>query len=240
MDSPLDFPPYSKTPGGDSSPRREDNEAPVPDQYSAGSLERAASMDPETLSARVTEAERRKIELEEKLRRLAQERDSLKDVQERRQELDEGRKEMTRELTRGIELLDTALFDAKTRAEQMDLALASMRSSLARIKAIQSSEWNDAEYHEKLTQALAQLEQSRSEWDEIRMKFPGALGPKNKSTSAESSETNSSGTGSWFSSESVSYNELCKVGLALTWPVAIAFLMAFIALVILLIQGRGG
>lgn len=239
MDSPLDFPPYSNTPG-EVGHRRQDDNTPFDQGDTPSKLEHAASMDPEILSERVSEADRKKIELEQKLRRLAQERDSLKDAQERRQELDQGRKDMSRELTRGIELLDTALFDTKARAEQMELALGSMKSSLARLKAIQTSEWSDAEYQEKLTQALAQLEGSRSEWDETSLKFASILAPKNKGTAPDGVENSSAGAGSWFSGEGISYNELCKVGLALTWPVATAFLMAFIALVILLLQGRAG
>lgn len=239
MDSPLDFPPYSNTPG-EGALRRQDDHTPLSQGVTPTKLEHAASMDPEILSERVSEADRKKIELEEKLRRLAQERDSLKDAQERRQELDQGRKDMSRELTRGIELLDTALFDTKARAEQMELALGTLKSSLARLKSIQTSEWSDAEYQEKLTQALAQLEGSRSEWEETRLKFAGILAPKNKGTASEGAETSAGGAGSWFSGEGFSYNELCKVGLALTWPVATAFLMAFIALVILLLQGRAG
>ena len=199
-------------------------------------------MDPETLSTKVTEAERRKIELEEKLRLLALEKDSLKDAQQRRQELDSGRTEMTRELTRGIELLDTALFDTRARVEQMDLAVNSMKSSLAKIKSIQTSEWTNAEFQDRLTQSLAQLEQCRSDWEETKLKFSSTLAPKSgsRSGSLDSSAPSGSSTGSFLSGEGLSYNELCKIGLALTWPVAIAFLMAFTALVILLIQGRAG
>lgn len=234
MDSPLDFPPYSNTPSGGKGTGLDKNLSTDPKS--------PESLDPETLSTKVTEAERRKIELEEKLRRLALEKDSLKDAQQRRQELDSGRTEMTRELTRGIELLDTALFDTRARVEQMDIAVNSMKSSLAKIKSIQTEEWTNAEFQDRLTQSLAQLEQCRSDWEETRLKFSSTLAPKSGSRSGSMDIGASSGSSanSFLSGEGLSYNELCKIGLALTWPVAIAFLMAFTALVILLIQGRAG
>jgi hypothetical protein len=230
----LDFPPYSNNPsGGDGTGL---------DKNLSTASKSPESLDPETLSTKVTEAERRKIELEEKLRLLALEKDSLKDAQQRRQELDSGRAEITRELTRGIELLDTALFDTRARVEQMDIAVNSMKSSLAKIKSIQTSEWTNAEFQDRLTQSLAQLEQCRSDWEETKLKFSSTLAPKSGSRpgSLDSSAPSGSSTGSFLSGEGLSYNELCKIGLALTWPVAIAFLMAFTALVILLIQGRAG
>jgi hypothetical protein len=131
-------------------------------------------------------------------------------------------------LTRGIGLLEEAEFAARRDAEQMAKALVDLREALVKVQAVQEESWTRDNFNTELTRALTAIENARMEWNSARLKFPLLNGEAPPAEAAPAPSEN-------FAQQLLrerSYAELCKMGLALTWPVALVG--AAIALVMVL------
>jgi hypothetical protein len=183
----------------------------------------------EEVEARVTEAHTKLAELRRVQQDLERERSDLEEVRRRQSELTQGRQEMEQHLTRGIGLLEEAEFAARRDAEQMAKALADLKDALGKVQAIHEESWARDNFNTELTRALTAVENARMEWNSARLKFAILSGesaqPAAASTAPEAFAQN-------FLRER-SYPELCKIGLALTWPI---FLIGLAVVVVMLLR----
>jgi hypothetical protein len=174
----------------------------------------------EEIEAKVTDAHARLAELKRAQEQLERERAALEETRRRRAEFQQGRGEMLQHLTRGVEILHEAEFQARRDAEQMSKTLSDLREALAKIGALKEEAWTQENWTTELTRALTALENARMEWNSARLKWPvldGALKP------AEEKQEQPAGVLSAL--ERKSFVELCRFGLALSWPVALAALL---------------
>lgn len=181
----------------------------------------------EELDARAGDMQNKLTELKRAQQELERERADLEETRRRQAEFTRGRQEMEQHLTRGVGLLEEAEFAARRDAEQMSKSLADLREALLKIQSIHEETWTKDNLNAELTRALTAIENARMEWNSARLKFPILSGAT--ATPAENPPTAPS-----QSLENVlqqkSYAELCKLGLALTWPIVLAALAIFLVL----------
>jgi|ERR1051326_35385 hypothetical protein len=190
--------------------------APMREEENARAL--AIQQELAELKRRQEEKEREKAAVEERLRR--------------RTELQTGRQEMLQNLTRGVGLLEEAEFTARRDAEQMAKALADFRDALSKVEAIREEAWTAENSDVELTRALTAVENARMEWNSARLKFP-LLSGKAVEDDADASASNS------FMPSALAglgFGQLCRLGLALTWPLAIVGLAALGVFVAVLLR----
>jgi predicted nuclease with TOPRIM domain len=196
-----------------------------------GELQRAPSRD--ELDHQVTEAQQKLAELKRAQEELERQRAALAEARRRQMEFETGRQEMTQHLTRGVGLLEEAEFNLRRDAEQMAKALAGLREALQRVQSIHDDTWTKDNYEVELTRALTVIENARMEWNSARLKFPVLSGAVETPASAASGDLVPSGA---FPAN-LTFRDWCRLGLALTWPLAaIALLILAVLLVLLLRQ----
>ena len=179
----------------------------------------------EELDTKVAEAQQRLEELRRAQEELQRERAALEEARRRRVEFQTGREEMLQSLTRGIGLLGEAEFSARRDAEQMARTLGDLREHLAKVQAITEESWTQENLNMELTRALTAVENARHEWNSARLKWALLNGTAaNQDQQKKHSSHPLTGERSFV--------ELCKIGLALTWPVALVVLIGFILLLL--------
>lgn len=185
----------------------------------------------EELDLKASEAQQKLAELKRAQEELERERAALEEARRRRIEFQTGREEMLQQLTRGVGLLEKAEFEARRDAEQMAKSLADLRDALTKVQGISEEAWTRENWSTELTRALTTLENARMEWNSARLKWPVLNGIVE---SGEASATDASpATAPW---EGKSFVQLCKVGLALTWPIAVVGLAGLSLAVFLLLS----
>jgi hypothetical protein len=175
----------------------------------------------EEVDTRVVEAQQKLAELKRVQEELERERSSLEETRRRQMEFQTGRQELVHHLTRGLGLLEEAEFTARRDAEQMAKTLGELREALTKLESIHEDAWTKENFSVELTRALTAIENARMEWNSARLKFSVLSGqaPSTQTTEAQAPVRENlplSGDRSFLS--------LCRVGLALTWPVALALL----------------
>lgn len=183
------------------------------------------------INQQVTAAQQALIELKRRQEDLERERAQLEEARRRRIEYEQGREEMLTHLTRGIALLDESEQTARRDAEQMSRSLADLRTALDKVSALNESSWTAEAYHNELTRALTTLESARMEWNSAQVKWP-VLTPKPNSSGGSNAFSTPEESAPLFQGKSPS--ELARLGLALTWPVALAVLAVGTALALVL------
>src|SRR6185503_4455155 len=101
-------------------------------------------------------------------------------------------------------------------AEQMAKALLDLREALSKVEAIHEETWSKDAFSVELTRALTILENARMEWNSARLKFPVLSGPVSEEGVAAPEVEASAAV---FATQS--FGQLCRLGLAMTWPLAI-------------------
>lgn len=179
----------------------------------------------EELEQQAHETQRRLEELRRMQGRLEQERVALEEARRRRTEYHTGREEMVQHLTRGIGLLEESEFAARQSSEQMAQTLAELRNHLSRVQGLNDQAWSQEEYTVELTRALTALENARLEWNAARLKWPILYEPSKGSipSAGEKSPPFPENLAS------LRFGQLCRIGLGITWPVALVVLLAAIA-----------
>jgi hypothetical protein len=196
----------------------------------SGQLLRAPTR--EEVDTKVAEAQQRLSELKRAQEELERERSALEETRRRQIEFQTGRQEMIHHLTRGLGLLEESEFSARRDAEQMAKALVDMREALSKIEAIHEETWTKDTFSVELTRALTALENARMEWNGARLKFPVLSGEA--PASEEKAAATNGGTPSLFATHT--FGDLCRLGFALTWPVAAVALGILGVLVALLMR----
>jgi len=197
---------------------------------SASQLQRAPTR--EEVDSRVAEAQQKLAELKRAQEGLERERAALEETRRRQMEFQTGRQEMLESLTRGLGLLEEAEFSSRRDAEQMSKALTDLRDALSKIEAFHEEAWTKENFNLELTRALTTLENARMEWNAARLKFPVLSAPVQEGASVAPA-TGSAGQ-SLFATHT--FGELCRLGFALTWPLAGVALLALGALLVFLFR----
>jgi DNA repair exonuclease SbcCD ATPase subunit len=175
----------------------------------------------EDVDRKVVEAQQKLVELKRAQEELERERSSLEELRRRQGEFQTGRLEIIQHLTRGLGLLEEAEFSARRDAEQMAKTADDFRTALNKVQAIHDEVWTKDNFTVELTRALTTIENARMEWNSARLKMPVLAGenrpvdqPENAPASASASLAN------------LSFGELSKIGLAMTWPLVLLALIA--------------
>ena len=160
------------------------------------------------------------------------ERAALEETRRRQMEFHTGREEMIQNLVRGLGLLEEAEFSARREAEQTVKAVTDLRDALAKVQAIHEETWTKDNFSTELTRALTALENARMEWNTARLEFPVLSGqaPEGSAGAAKAAAPAPSLLATH------GFGELCRIGLALTWPLAAVALLALAALVVALMR----
>ena len=127
-------------------------------------------------------------------------------------------------------LLEEAELKARRDAEQMAKTLVGLREALDKVSALNEENWSAETYNVELTRALTAIENARMEWNAARLKWPvldGALGQTPAAPAAGPAQIQ----GHFLGAQS--FGELCRLGFALTWPVALAVLFGAALLLLL-------
>lgn len=183
----------------------------------------------EEVDRKVVEAQQKLVELKRAQEELERERSSLEELRRRQLEFQNGRQEVIHHLTRGLGLLEEAEFNARREGEQMNKTIADFREALARVQAIHDEAWTKENFNVELTRALTAVENARMEWNSARLKIPALDGEKAKKPEAENVPQPSP-----LPFAHLSFGQLCKFGLALTWPLIVVGLALMGLLVALL------
>jgi hypothetical protein len=179
----------------------------------------------EELEAQVGQMQHKLSELKRAQQEVERERAALEETRRRQVEFTTGRQEMVDHLTRGIGLLEEAEFGARREAEQIAKTLAGLREAVVKIKAIREEAWTRDNLSQELTKANVAIENARMEWNNARLKFSVLNGVPVSPDQAQGPAP----AGEWTAPlREKHYAELCKLGLALTWPVALVGLLALL------------
>ena len=201
---------------------------PATASFAALATEQNRAPSREEVEAKVTDMQSKLAELRRAQQELERERTDLEETRRRQSEFTKGRQEMEQHLTRGIALLEEAEFAARRDAEQMTKALVDLRDALTKVQSVHEDSWTKDNFNTELTRALTAVENARMEWNSARLKFPVLNGEILQATP----EVAPTGEFTQNVLRERSYAELCKMGLALTWPIALVGLA--ILLVVLL------
>ena len=177
----------------------------------------------EEVDSKVADAHQKLAELRREQEELERQRAALEETR---------RRETLQNLTRGVGLLEEAEFSARRDAEQMARALVDLREALSKVGALREETWTKDNFSTELTRALTTLENARMEWNAARLKFPVLSG---QVPEGGASPMNAVGPRSSFLAAQ-SFKELCRLGLALTWPLAAVALLALATLLAVLLR----
>lgn len=186
----------------------------------------------EELDLRVSDAQQQLAELKRKQDELERERAALEEARRRRVELQTGREEMLHHLARGLVLLEEAELKSRRDAEQMAKSLVGLRESLDKVRAINEEGWSAEAYNVELTRALTAIENARMEWNGARLKWPVLDGALPGAACENAASGPARIQGHFLGAQS--FGELWRIGLALTWPIALAVLLGAAGLLLFL------
>ena len=190
----------------------------------AGALNRPPTR--EELEALVGEKQIKLAELKRAQEELERERAGLEELRRRQMEFQTGREEMLHHLTRGIGLLEEAELTARRDAEQMARVLTEFREAVTKVQGINEQLWNQENFSVELTRATTTIENARMEWNAARLKFPILSG-----VSADPAESEEARAGASLLA-TTDLLQLCKIGLALTWPLVLLGCAIFVVLLL--------
>ena len=180
---------------------------------------------------KVVEAQQKLAELKRAQDDLERERAALEELRRRQTEFQTGRQEMIHHLTRGLGLLEEAEFNARRDAEQMVKTVADFRDALDKIQAIHDETWTKDNFSIELTRGLTTIENARMEWNSARLKFSVLEGEKGGADAAVPAPEPGP-----LPFANASFGELCRFGLAMTWPLVLIALIALGVLVAVLMR----
>lgn len=182
------------------------------------------------LDSKVGDTQQRLAELKRAQEELERERAGLEEARRRQSELHTGREEMLHHLTRGQQLLTEAEFAARRDSEQMAKTLAALNESLLKLQGIQENDWSKENWNIELTRALTIIENARMEWNSARLKWPLL---DSTSTPAKAGPPSApAGQAAPQLLAALDFFQLCKLGLALTWPLLVLGSIVIVILVL--------
>jgi chromosome segregation ATPase len=184
----------------------------------------------EEVDVKASEAQQKLVELKRAQEELERQRAELEDTRRRQSEFQTSRQEMLQNLERGIGLLEEVEFSARQEAEQTNNAVQGLRDALDKVEGLHEESWTADHFHRELTRALTTLENARMEWNTCRLKYPILSGD----SQAAAGKATDGGAATPLAD--MSLGRACKLGLALTWPIALVGLAAIGLFAVLLMQ----
>src|SRR5262249_12577743 len=148
---------------------------------------------------------------------------TLEELRRRQLEFQNGRQEIMQNLTRGLGLLEEANFNARRETEVMNKTIADFRDALSKVETIHDETWTKENFNVELTRALTAVENARMEWNSARLKIPALAGESAKKPELEQVKAP---TPAALPLAQLGFGQLCKIGLALTWPLLLVALGA--------------
>jgi chromosome segregation ATPase len=185
----------------------------------------------EEVDRKVVEAQQKLAELKRAQDGLERERVALEELRRRQNEFQTGRQEIIHNLTRGLGLLEESEFNARRDAEQMVKTISDFRDALAKVEAIHDEIWTKENFSVELTRALTTIENARMEWNSARLKLPVLAGEAAKKTETETAPPPAA-----LPLADLSFGQLCKIGLGMTWPLLIIALGALGVFIVILLR----
>ena len=176
----------------------------------------------EDVDRKVVEAQQKLTELKRAQDELERERAALEELRRRQTEFQTGRQEMIHSLTRGLGLLEEAEFAARREAEQMVKTIEEFRDALNKLQSIHDEGWNKDNFNLELTRGLTVVENARMEWNTARLKLPVLSGEAMQRAEAKAARAETPHS----PLEDIRFLDLCKLGLAVTWPIALVLILA--------------
>lgn len=172
----------------------------------------------EELEARVGDTQLRLSNLKRQQEELENQRVALEETRRRRKEFQDGKAEMLQHLTRGIALLEESELALRRDSNQMTKALAGFRDGLDKISTYSEEAWTAENVEIELTRALTSIENARMEWNSARLKWSFLDGDQGLDSTDSLSDQKSS---QFEALAQLPFQQLCRIGLALTWPLVV-------------------
>jgi hypothetical protein len=182
----------------------------------------------EELDGTLSTNQQRINELKREQEELERQRAQLEELRRRKIEYQTGREEMTNRLTRGVVLLEEAEFAVRREAEQMAKSLAELREAQAKVQALNDEYWTKENENIELTRALTTIENARLEWNSARLKW--TVLDKALQTNDDAASGNGAGKVPNALFPTQNFGQLCRLGFALTWPIALVVLIGVLVL----------
>lgn len=183
----------------------------------------------EELDAQLTGTQQQLAKIRETQEQLERTRTALEEMRRRRAEFTHGVTEMRQQLTRGVGLLGKAELDARREAEQLARTLEGLNAAAGSLEPLSEKAWSDENWEQELTRALTVIENARMEMNAARLKWPVLDGKA-------SDVTPPAGPIGAASLAELPLGQLCRLGLALTWPLATVALLILGATVLVLLR----
>jgi hypothetical protein len=108
----------------------------------------------------------------------------------------------------------------------MARVLGEFRDAISKVQGINEQLWSQDNYSVELTRALTTLENARMEWNSAQLKFPRLAGTHAAEPEAAAPKA------SVPSLATASVVQLCKIGVAMTWPIWLVGLGIFLELLL--------
>jgi hypothetical protein len=198
--------------------------APSPSPMTAPADDSPRAPTREEVDSKVGDLQSKLSELKRQQSDLERERSTLEETRRRQMEFTTGREELIRDLSRGVQFLEERELAARRDAEQMAKSLTDLRESLVKLQQVQENAWTRDNLNSELSRALGVVDHARMEWNSARLKFPVLSAQQGGPPAAEvPSKLPLPLAGRGFV-------ELCKLGLAFTWPVALVILAILLVL----------
>ena len=176
----------------------------------------------------INSSQSRLTDLLQQKEQIERERSALEEFRRRQTEFLNGRAEMSQHLIRGLGLLSEAEQKGRRDVEQMARTLVDLRDKLDKVAALREETWTQEIWNTELTRALTTIENARMEWNTALSRWPILSG---KSDDAGGSALPGRDEPALLRPRN--FFELCRLGFALTWPVAA---VAFLILLVLLLR----
>jgi len=183
----------------------------------------------EELDAQLTGTQQQLAKLKEAQEQLERARAAVEEMRRRRAEFALGRTEMLQSLTRAIGVLQKSEHEARQSAEQMSKSLVGLKEALGNVEQLNEQAWSAENWEQELTRALTLIENARMEYSSARITWPILDGKGPGLTPVPESAPS-------MSLAHLPPAQLFRIGLALTWPVALVGLLALGAFVLLLLK----
>ena len=185
------------------------------------------------MDAKVTDVQSELARLRQEQEQLERERVALEETRRRQAERQTGRTEVIQCLTPGIGLLEKAEFDSRQEAEQMAKTLNGLKTAIQNVQAISEENWTKDNFQNEITRSLTALENARMEWNSAQLKHLILTANPDANPALATPDKPALSNARWLAE--MDFMELCRLGLALTWPIALAGLGI---LVVLLLRGK--
>ena len=185
----------------------------------------------EELDAQLTGTQQQLAKLKEAQDQLERARAAVEEMRRRRTEFGNGRSEMLQSLTRGIGILEQSEHEARQNSEQMAKSLVGLREALGAVEQLNEQAWTAENWEKELTRALTTIENARREYLGACRSWP-VLDTKSSNEMAGPGQKADPIQGL----AALPMMSLCRLGLALTWPVAVAALVGVVVLLVISVR----